>query len=29
MTKTMISVAGERLQQPREVQETFPLMPQE
>jgi len=28
MTKTMISVAGERLPQPREIQETFPLKPQ-
>lgn len=25
MTKTMISVAGERLPQPRQIQETFPL----
>jgi hypothetical protein len=25
MTKTMISVAGERLAQPKEIQETFPL----
>jgi hypothetical protein len=25
MTKTMIAIAGERLPQPREVQETFPL----
>jgi hypothetical protein len=25
MTKTMIAVAGERLPQPREIQETFPL----
>lgn len=29
MTKTMIAVAGERLPQPREVQETFPLKPAE
>jgi hypothetical protein len=29
MTKTMIAVAGERLPQPREIQETFPLKPQE
>ncbi len=27
MTKTMISVAGERLPQPKQVQETFPLKP--
>jgi hypothetical protein len=28
MTKTMISVAGERLPQPKQVQETFPLKPE-
>jgi hypothetical protein len=27
MTKTVIAVAGERLPQPREIQETFPLKP--
>lgn len=27
MTKTMISVAGERLPQPKQIQETFPLKP--
>jgi hypothetical protein len=29
MTKTMIAVAGERLPQPKEIQETFPLKPAE
>jgi hypothetical protein len=29
MTKTMISVAGERLPQPKQIQETFPLKPEE
>jgi len=29
MTKTMVSVAGERLAQPKEIQETFPLKPSE
>jgi hypothetical protein len=29
MTKTVIAVAGERLPQPRQVQETFPLKPEE
>jgi hypothetical protein len=29
MTKTMISVAGERLPQPKQIQETFPLRPEE
>ena len=29
MTKTMIAVAGERLPQPKQVQETFPLKPEE
>jgi len=28
MTKTMIAVAGERLPQPKQVQETFPLKPE-
>jgi Fe-S-cluster containining protein len=28
MTKTMISVAGERLPQPKDIQETFPLKPE-
>ena len=28
MTKTVISVAGDRLPQPKQVQETFPLKPQ-
>jgi hypothetical protein len=28
MTKTVIAVAGERLPQPRQVQETFPLKPE-
>jgi len=29
MTKTMIAVAGERLPQPKQIQETFPLKPEE
>ena len=29
MTKTMIAVAGERLTQPKQIQETFPLKPEE
>jgi hypothetical protein len=29
ITKTMITVAGERLPQPKQVQETFPLKPEE
>jgi hypothetical protein len=29
MTKTMIAVAGERLPQPKSIQETFPLKPEE
>jgi hypothetical protein len=29
MTKTMIAVAGSRLPQPKQIQETFPLKPQE
>ena len=29
MTKTMITVAGERLPQPKQIQETFPLKPEE
>ena len=29
MTKTMIAVAGERLPQPKQIQETFPLRPEE
>jgi hypothetical protein len=28
MTKTMIAVAGERLAQPKQIQETFPLKPE-
>lgn len=29
MTKTVIAVAGERLPQPKQIQETFPLRPEE
>jgi hypothetical protein len=29
MTKSMIAVAGERLPQPKQIQETFPLKPEE
>jgi hypothetical protein len=29
MTKTMIAVAGSRLPQAKQVQETFPLKPEE
>ena len=29
MTKTVIAVAGERLPQPKDIQETFPLKPEQ